>query len=93
MARPQLLDGHVPIQNAEANATVFNLLNNPSDFYEELQRYSCSVATVISYGKRAPTFRGVDKTGFSCQEFYRLDEDFLSTFFDHSEVRCEGDQS
>lgn len=75
---PSLLELHVPIQNAEANATLFSLLNDPANFYEELQRYSCSVATVISYGKRAPTFRGVDKTGYSCKEFYRLDEDFLS---------------
>lgn len=77
-ALSQLLEGHIPIQNAEANATLYSLLNDPANFYEELQRYSCSVATVISYGKRAPTFRGVDKTGFSAKEFYRLDEDFLS---------------
>lgn len=75
---PTVISKHLPIQHAEAVATVYNLLKDPKDFYEELQRYSCSVATCISYGKRASTFRGVDKTGFSAMEFYRLDEDFLS---------------
>ncbi|KAL7009677.1 hypothetical protein EMMF5_000585 [Cystobasidiomycetes sp. EMM_F5] len=74
---PSTIPQHQQLQNAEANATVFNLLANPSDFYEEIQRYPCSVATVLSYGKRAPTFRGIDKSGYSCKEFYRLDEDFL----------------
>lgn len=77
---PGVLEQHKPIQHAEAVATVFNILQTPADFYEELQRYSCSVATVVSYGKRAPTFRGTDKSGFSCKEFYRLDEEFLSRF-------------
>jgi len=32
-----------------------NLLDNPDDFYEQIKRYTASVATSITYGYRGPT--------------------------------------
>jgi hypothetical protein len=35
---------------------MMNLLNKPENFYDEIRRYTASVATTIVYGFRAPTF-------------------------------------
>ncbi|BEI84127.1 hypothetical protein CcaverHIS002_0407310 [Cutaneotrichosporon cavernicola] len=42
----------------------------------EMRRYSCSLTLAIAFGKRAPTFDGVDSAGFSVKEFYRLEHAF-----------------
>jgi cytochrome P450 len=60
---------------AEGSAVLFNLLNGVN-FYEEMRRYSCSLTLGIAFGKRAPTFHGIDSAGFSVKEFYRLEHAF-----------------
>lgn len=45
-------------------------------FYNEMRRYSASLTLCIAYGKRAPTYDGVDASGFSVKEFYRLEHEF-----------------
>lgn len=73
---PGVVDRHVALQHAEGAAVLYNLLQRPTSFYEELRRYSCSLALAMAHGKRAPTFSGVDSSGFSVKEFYRLEHDF-----------------
>ncbi|KAM0749101.1 cytochrome P450 [Meredithblackwellia eburnea MCA 4105] len=61
---------HFPLQNAEAIAVLHNVLQRPDNFYQEMRRYSASLTLSIAYGKRAPTFHGKDKSGFSVERFY-----------------------
>jgi hypothetical protein len=63
---------HVPLQNAEGIAVLYNTLQNPKDYYKEMRRYSASLTLSIAYGKRATTYDGVDASGFSVAEFYRV---------------------
>jgi len=63
---------YIPLQNAEAVATMRNILHDPANFYEELRRLSCSLALTIAFGKRAPTFSGKDSIGFSVEHFYHV---------------------
>lgn len=69
------LSQHVPLQTAEGSAMLYNILKG-NNFYEEMRRYSCSLTLSIAFGKRAPTFHGVDSAGFSVKEFYRLEHAF-----------------
>lgn len=72
---PGVAGAHVPIQTAEGSAMLYNLVQG-GNFYEEMRRYSCSLTLSIAFGKRAPTFHGVDNAGFSVKEFYRLEHAF-----------------
>lgn len=67
---------HNPLQVAESAAVLYNILQDPNEWYDEMRRYSCSLTLAISYGKRAPTFDGVDKAGFSVAKFYDLEHRF-----------------
>ncbi|BEJ14865.1 hypothetical protein CspHIS471_0406320 [Cutaneotrichosporon sp. HIS471] len=72
---PGVVGNHVPLQTAEGSAVLYNLLKGVN-FYQEMRRYSCSLTLAIAFGKRAPTFNGVDSAGFSVKEFYRLEHAF-----------------
>jgi hypothetical protein len=37
-----------------------------------MRRYSASLTLSIAFGKRAPTFAGKDKSGFSVKEFFMV---------------------
>ncbi|KZO94601.1 cytochrome P450 [Calocera viscosa TUFC12733] len=63
---------YIPLQNAEAVATMRNIVHDPENFYEELRRLSCSLALTIAFGKRASTFSGKDSIGFSVSHFYHV---------------------
>ncbi|EMR69674.1 putative cytochrome p450 protein [Eutypa lata UCREL1] len=45
-----------PIQDYESLQTMYDIMNNPAEFYKHNQRYSASVIMTIAYGIRVPTF-------------------------------------
>lgn len=45
-------DTYVPIQQAEALVTIKNIADNPDTFFQEMHRYSTSVARSVAFGKR-----------------------------------------
>lgn len=49
---------------------LYNVLNNPEGFYQEMRRYSGSLTLAIAFGKRAPTFERADQCGFSLKRFF-----------------------
>lgn len=71
---------HIPLQEAEGIAVLYNTLHNPEDFYKEMRRYSASLTLSIAYGKRATTFDNVDASGFSVKHFYELEHKFNCAF-------------
>lgn len=46
----------LPIQNAEATQTVYDLLCNPAGYYEYIQRYTTAVILASVFGQRGETF-------------------------------------
>ena len=43
----------LPIQSAEATQTLFQLLNDPTNYYDHIRRYSTAVVLASVYGQRA----------------------------------------
>ena len=46
----------LPIQNAEASQTMFQLLQDPQDYYDRIRRYSTAVILASVYGQRGARF-------------------------------------
>lgn len=44
------------IQNAEATQTIYDLLHDPKDYYEHIQRYTTAVILASVYGQRGEKF-------------------------------------
>ncbi|KAF2768278.1 cytochrome P450 [Teratosphaeria nubilosa] len=54
---PKVLDEKVGfIQDAEANILLSDLVRDPTNFYESIQRTTASVACAVVWGHRGPTF-------------------------------------
>ncbi|KAI9836035.1 MAG: hypothetical protein M1819_001646 [Sarea resinae] len=54
---PKVLDEqHFKIQEAEATVLMNDLLDSPDKFFNHIRRYTASVASVIAFGHRGPTF-------------------------------------
>jgi hypothetical protein len=45
-------DTYKPIQNLESKQLIFELTRSPAKFREHLERYTTSVAVVVTYGRR-----------------------------------------
>ena len=45
-----------PVQDLESKQLMFDLLHDPEHFYEHNRRYSASVITTVTYGKRIATW-------------------------------------
>lgn len=52
----QLDEKHFKVQEAEATMLMADMLNNPKGFYNHIRRYTASVASILVFGSRAPTF-------------------------------------
>lgn len=52
----QLDEKHFKVQEAEATMLLADLLNEPKGFYNHIRRYTASVASVLVFGSRGPTF-------------------------------------
>jgi cytochrome P450 len=52
----QLDEKHFKVQEAEATMLMADLLNEPKGFYNHIRRYTASVASVLVFGSRGPTF-------------------------------------
>ncbi|KAJ2894350.1 putative cytochrome P450 oxidoreductase [Zalerion maritima] len=52
----QLDEKHFKVQEAEATVLMKNLLQSPEGFYQDVRRYTASVATSITYGFRAKSY-------------------------------------
>ncbi|KAL4810336.1 cytochrome P450 [Aspergillus unguis] len=54
---PKNLDEkHFRVQEAEATVLMTNLLSQPEDFYNQIKRYTASVASSLTYGFRGATY-------------------------------------
>ncbi|TVY56444.1 Cytochrome P450 monooxygenase patI [Lachnellula cervina] len=51
----QLDENHYKVQEAESTVLMANLLETPEDFYDQIKRYTASVAASITYGQRGAT--------------------------------------
>lgn len=63
----------VPIQEAEATQTLFQIMNNPEMDYEYIRRYSTAVVLASVYGQRASDFQSP-----KVQQIYSIMERFLT---------------
>ena len=63
----------VPIQEAEATQTMFQIMNNPDMYYEYIRRYSTAVVLASVYGQRAFDFQSS-----KVQQIYSIMERFLT---------------
>lgn len=63
----------VPLQEAEATQTMYQILNDPSRYYQYIQRYSSAVVLASVYGQR-----GSDPQSPKIQEIYSIMERFLA---------------
>jgi len=63
----------LPLQNAEATHTMFQILNDPAGYYEYFRRYSTGVVLASVYGQRA-----ADPTSDKIQRIYSIMERFTS---------------
>ncbi|KAK9378457.1 putative cytochrome P450 oxidoreductase [Kockiozyma suomiensis] len=53
---PRVIDEkHAPMQEAETRCLLVGLLDDPDHFAEHIKRTTASVASIITYGQRAPT--------------------------------------
>lgn len=52
----QLDEKHFKVQEAEAAMLMSDLLIDPKGFYNHVRRYTASVASVLVFGHRGPTF-------------------------------------
>ena len=50
------VDNLLPIQNAEASQTMYQLMQNPEGYYDHIRRYSTAVILASVFGQRAPRF-------------------------------------
>src|SRR3954452_15342042 len=50
------VDALLPIQNAEATQTMYDLIRTPDAYYDHLRRYSTAVILASVFGKRGETF-------------------------------------
>lgn len=46
---------YVPYQELESKALLMGLLENPSDFFNHIRRYTTSLTTQMTFGYRTPT--------------------------------------
>jgi hypothetical protein len=50
------VDNLLPIQNAEATQTLYQLLNDPEGYYDHIRRYSTAVILASVFGQRGASF-------------------------------------
>jgi cytochrome P450 len=50
------VDNLLPIQNAEATETMFQLLQDPEGYYDHIRRYSTAVILASVFGQRGASF-------------------------------------
>jgi cytochrome P450 len=50
------VDKLLPIQDAEATQTLYDLVHNPEEYYDHIRRYSTPVILASVYGQRGATF-------------------------------------
>ncbi|KAI9375031.1 cytochrome P450 [Aspergillus egyptiacus] len=53
---PNELAGVLPIQEAEATQTAYDLIRSPDRYYEHVQRYTTAVILASVFGQRGPSF-------------------------------------
>ncbi|OJI96603.1 hypothetical protein ASPVEDRAFT_78369 [Aspergillus versicolor CBS 583.65] len=53
---PRSLARILPIQEAEATQTIFDILRSPHDYYEHIQRYTTAVILASVFGQRGEEF-------------------------------------
>ncbi|OCK74678.1 putative cytochrome P450 oxidoreductase [Lepidopterella palustris CBS 459.81] len=54
---PRMLDAkHVHVQEAEATVLLNGMLQAPDDMFNHVRRYTASVASILTFGQRAPTY-------------------------------------
>ncbi|KIW32629.1 uncharacterized protein PV07_04160 [Cladophialophora immunda] len=63
----------VPIQEAEATQTLYQIMNDPAGYYQYIRRYSAAVVLASVYGQRVP-----DPQSAKIQEIYCIMERFLA---------------
>jgi hypothetical protein len=63
----------LPIQDAEATQTMYQIINDPSGYYEYIRRYSTAVVLASVYGQRA-----ADPNSAKVQRIYSIMERFTS---------------
>ena len=49
---------HQFIQSAESTAMISQILDQPTDYFDRVRRYSTGVILSIIYGRRGPTWKG-----------------------------------
>ncbi len=52
----KVVDNLLPIQNAEATQTMFQLLRDPQGYYDHIRRYTTAVILASVYGQRGASF-------------------------------------
>ncbi|CAL1706628.1 unnamed protein product [Somion occarium] len=70
---PDACAKHQPIQRAEASKLMYDLLENPKQFYTHIYRYSASVIFSVVYGIHCPEFSNT-----FIQEFFDVTRQFDS---------------
>ena len=63
----------VPLQEAEATQTLYQILKDPTRYYEYVRRYSAAVVLASVYGQRV-----IDPQSPKIQEIYSIMERFLA---------------
>ncbi|ESK85923.1 cytochrome p450 [Moniliophthora roreri MCA 2997] len=70
---PAAAENHLPIQRAEAIQVLYDLIQNPDDFFNHIGRYSNSVIMSILFGKRCPHYQTREFTAFlESQQLWNL---------------------
>ena len=67
------VDNLLPIQNAEATQTMFQLLQDPEGYYNHVRRYSTAVILASVFGQRGETFESP-----KVQDLYHAQDQFTS---------------
>jgi len=67
------VDSLLPIQNAEASQTMFQLLQDPEGYYDHIRRYSTAVILASVFGQRGAQFQSS-----KVQALYHAQDQFTS---------------
>ena len=54
---PREISNMLPIQNAEATQTTYDLLRDPAGYYEHIQRYTTAIILASVFGQRGESFQ------------------------------------
>ncbi|KAJ7472375.1 cytochrome P450 [Mycena galericulata] len=61
---PHNVARYVPAQTAESTVLLHDLITEPATFSNSIRRYTHSLAKIIAYGQRAPSFHGSEVQRF-----------------------------